>query len=144
MSNTIVVGYDGSDSSLRALNFAVDRAKAEKAELIVAHVLEWSPYAFLTPTELEERHKRRGEELDRANKHVLEPLTKRLSDTGVKVTTELRYGRTADTLCSIAAEKSASQIIIGRTGGSGIAARLFGAVAGSVAQVATVPVTIVP
>ncbi|WP_272006740.1 universal stress protein [Roseovarius sp. ZX-A-9] len=144
MSHTIVVGYDGSDSSLRALDFAVDRAKSEKAELVVAHVLEWSPYSFLTPTELEERHKRRTEELERARKFVLEPLMKRLSDSGVKVATELRYGRSADTLCGIAVEKKASQIIVGRTGEGGLAARLFGAVAGSVAQIATVPVTIVP
>lgn len=144
MSQSIVVGYDGSESATRALDFAVARAKADGAELIVAHVLEWSPYSFLTPNELEERHKRRKEELERAEKHVLAPVLERLEGSGIKVSTALRYGRTADTLCSIAKENDAKQIIVGRVGEGGLTARLFGAVAGSVAQVAPVPVTIVP
>ena len=66
MSHKIVVGYDGSDSAGAALDFAMGVAKAHGGSVVVAHVLEWSPYAFLTPTEIEERHKRRTEELKRA------------------------------------------------------------------------------
>ena len=45
------------------MEFAVARAKAQNASLTVAHVLEWSPYTFLTPEEIEERHARRTDEL---------------------------------------------------------------------------------
>ena len=56
MSDKFVVGYDGSVSARRALEFAVERAKVQGGTIVLAHVLEWSPYSFLTPTELEERH----------------------------------------------------------------------------------------
>ena len=144
MSKKIAVGYDGSESSAGALDFAVSLAKASGSELVVAHVLEWSPYTFLTPTELEERHKRRKEELERAEKAILTPALDKLTKSGVKVTTALKYGHIAETLIQIAEEHGVDQIVIGRNGHSQLSSRLFGSVAGSLAQAASVPVTIVP
>lgn len=144
MSSKYVVGYDGSTQSRRALDFALDRAKASGASIVVAHILEWSPYSFLTPEELEERHKRRGEELARAKSMVTEPLEKEIADTGVTIETVIRYGHVVDTLCAIAKETDAAQIFIGRQGEGGIAARVFGSVAGSLVQSSPVPCTIVP
>ena len=144
MSQTIVVGYDASTSGNRALEFALNEAKSKGANVLIAHVLEWSPYSFLTPEELEERHKRRGEELARAEQAVLGPVVEKAKAIGVAAETELRYGHIAETLCAIADEKSASQIVIGRTGHSELASRLFGSVAGTLAQASPVPVTIVP
>ena len=144
MSQTIVVGYDASTSGNRALEFALNEAKSKGANVLIAHVLEWSPYSFLTPEELEERHKRRGEELARAEQAVLGPVVEKAKAIGVSADTELRYGHIAETLCAIADEKSASQIVIGRTGHSELASRLFGSVAGTLAQASPVPVTIVP
>lgn len=144
MSQKIVVGFDDSDSAKRALEFAVGRAKAQGTGIVIAHVLEWSPYSFLTPEELEERHKRRREELERADAAILAPVVKSLKGSGVEVETALKYGHIAETLCSIAEDNGANQIVIGRTGQSGLASRFFGSVAGSLAQSAPVPVTIVP
>ena len=144
MSRKIVVGYDGSDSAKAALDFSVNLAKAQGGNVVVAHVLEWSPYSFLTPQELEERHKRRGEELQRAETAVLKPVIDGLADSGVAVSTSLKYGHITETLCKIAKDEGADQIVIGRTGHSGLATRIFGSVAGSLAQAAPVPVTIVP
>ena len=144
MSHKIVVGFDGSDSARAALSFAVNAAKKQGGALVIAHVLEWSPYSFLTPTELEERHKRRAEELDRAEKAILAPVLESVRSSGVEVTTTLRYGHIAETLVSIAKEEGANQIVIGRTGHSSLSSRLFGSVAGSLAQAAPVAVTIVP
>ena len=144
MSQTIVVGYDASASGNRALEFALNEATSKGANVLIAHVLEWSPYSFLTPEELEERHKRRGEELARAEQAVLGPVVEKAKASGVATETELRYGHIAETLCNIADEKSASQVVIGRTGHSELASRLFGSVAGTLAQASPVPVTIVP
>ena len=80
MSIKYVVACDGSDASSRAINLAVDLAASNGASVILAHVLEWSPYSFLTPTELEERHKRRGEELDRAKTALLDPIVDSIKD----------------------------------------------------------------
>lgn len=144
MADTFVAAYDGSPAGRRAVDFALAQAKAAGASLVVAHVLEWSPYSFLTPEEIEERHKRRGEELARAESAVMTPLLDSLKSSGVKVTSEIKYGHVAETLCDLAKAHSAAQIFIGRTGQSTIVERLFGSVAGSLAQIAPVPCTIVP
>jgi len=144
MPDIVVVGYDDSPAGQRALDFAAETARRSGAALLVAHVLEWSPYSFLTPEELEERHKRREAEVARARKAIVEPALKRLADGGIEAESEIRYGHVAETLIAIAGEKGAAQIVIGRTGESGIAARVFGSVAGNLAQAAPVPCTIVP
>lgn len=144
MANIFVAAYDGSPSGRRAVDYAVAQAKSAGASVVVAHVLEWSPYSFLTPEEIAERHKRRGEELKRAETAVMAPLAAELAKSGVSVATEIKYGHVAETLCDIARDHGASQIFIGRTGQSSIVERLFGSVAGSLAQIAPVPCTIVP
>lgn len=144
MSHKIVVGYDGTDSAQAALAFAAELAKVQGGGIVVAHVLEWSPYSFLTPTELEERHKRRGEELARAEAAILAPAVEGLNDSGVEVSTALKYGGIAETLKAIAKDEGADQIVIGRNGEPGLTSRVFGSVAIGLAQSAPVPVTIVP
>ena len=144
MTAKFLIGYDGSPASKRAAEFALERARMQGASLIIAHVLEWSPYSFLTPEEIEERHKRRSEELARAEAAVIAPLKASLADSGVEVETVIRYGHIADTLCDIAEKSDVSQIFIGRDGSSAIAARVFGSVAGSLVQAAPVACTIVP
>lgn len=144
MSEKFVVGFDGSDAAKRARDFAVDRAKALGGSVVVAHVLEWSPYSFLTPTELEERHKRRREELERAETALMKPVVDALSGSGVTVESAIKYGNIAEQLGEIAKEAGASQVVIGRNGHSGIGSRVFGSVAGSLVQIAPVATTVVP
>lgn len=143
MTDIMLVGVDGSESSRRAADFAAQRAKAGGARLVVAYVIEWSPYTFNTPEENEQRHKRREEEIARAQAH-LAPLLKELKAAGVEVEGVVRHGHAADTLSALAREHGAAQIFIGRRGVSSIAAMLFGSVAGSLVQISPVPVTVVP
>src|SRR6056297_3438516 len=104
MSDKFVVGYDGSVAARRALEFAVSRARAQGGTIVLAHVLEWSPYSFLTPTELEERHKRRREEMARAEEAVLAPVVAELNDSDVPVESVIRYGNIAEILSKPATE----------------------------------------
>ncbi len=144
MSNVIVVGYDDSPSSQRAIEFAKEEAKSSGASLVIAHVLEWSPYSFLTPGEIEERHKQRQKELTRAEEALVKPVLDNLASEGITAESVIRYGKTADTLCEIATEKSAHQLIVGRIGDDSMVARFFGSVAGVVALSSPVPCTIIP
>lgn len=144
MSGKFVVGYDGSKGSKRALDFAMQQAAAQGGSVLIAHVLEWSPYSFLTPTELEERHMRRAEEMDRAKSALMEPVVKEVSGKGAEIETAIKYGKTADVLCEVAADSGATQMFIGRDGESGIGARIFGSVASALVQSSPVPCTIVP
>ena len=144
MTDTFVVGYDGSESSKRAVAFAAARAKTAGAKLHLVQVLEWSPYSFHTPEELAERHKRREQELDRANA-IVEPAVAQLNADGHEASGESRHGNAGDLLCSIAEDMNAVQIVIGRTGGgASITTRLLGSLVISLAQGSPVPVTVVP
>lgn len=140
---TYVVAYDGDDRGV--LDFAIARALRNGASLHLVHILEWSPYKFLTPEELSERHQRREEEVARAQGALLDPAVKHAREAGVAaVTSDLRYGSVVELLAEIAAEKDGTFLFVGRSGGSGLAARMFGSVPLGLAQVSTVPVVIVP
>ena len=80
----------------------------------------------------------------RAEEAVLTPVVKKLSDSGLTVTTALKYGNIAEVLIDIAKAENAEMVVIGRTGHSGLSTRIFGSVAGTLAQAAPVPVVIVP
>ena len=144
MTHPIVVAFDGSDAARRAIDHAAAQAKASGATIVLAHVLEWSPYSFLSRDEIAERHKRREEELERARSAIVTPIANSLAAQGLTVIPEIRYGHVADTLIEIAKVHSAGSIVSGRIGQAGITSRLFGSVAGTLAQVSPVPVTIVP
>lgn len=144
MSKVLLVGIDGSACSERALDYAAEWARMAGHQLIVAHVVEWSPFTFNTPQENEERHKRREAELDRAHREIIDPVVDALRAQGVNVRGVIRHGHAAETLCLVAEELGVSNIIIGKTGSSRIRAQLFGSVAISMVQVSPHPVTVVP
>lgn len=144
MSQCLLVGVDGSDCCRRAVEFAATRASASGARLVVAFVIEWSPYTFNTPEENEVRHKRREEEIERARTKVLNPLLEKLRTEGIEAEGVVRHGHAAEVLIGLAREYDAIQIFIGRLGQSKLRSLLFGSVAGSLVQIAPVPVTVVP
>ncbi len=143
MSDTYIVGFDGTDASQRAVALAASLAKSSGARVHLVHVLEWSPYSFLTQEELAERHKRREEELKRAES-VVEPTVKDLAAKGIQVTSEVRYGHAGELFCEIAEKLGNSQIFIGRKGSRTLTERLLGGLAITLVQASPVPVTVVP
>ncbi|WP_299982534.1 universal stress protein [uncultured Ruegeria sp.] len=144
MLNKYLVAVEGSEGSQRALAHAIERAKTSNAELVLAHIIDWSPYSFHTPEELSARHKRREEELTRARDVVLAPIVKLVEDAGVKSSSEVRHGKAAETLAEMAIEHDVAQIIAGRSGESGVSSMLFGTTPSKLVQISSVPVLIVP
>ena len=144
MTETVLVGIDGSAGAARAVDFAAKRAKDSGARVVVAYVIEWSPYTFNTPEENEVRHKRREEEISRAETEVLGPVVAALGKAGMNAEGVVRHGHAAEVLSGLAGEYKASQIVIGRRGLSKLKALLFGSVAGTLVQVSPVPVTVIP
>ena len=74
MSDIYLVGVSDGGGSNSAVDFAANRAKASGASVTILHVLDWSPFSFLTPEELNERHKRREEELGRGQTAIVDPI----------------------------------------------------------------------
>ena len=144
MAEIFIAAYDASPASQRALDFAVKEAKQLDATVLVVHILEWLPYTFLSVKELEERHKRRYSEMDRAKKELLDPLQEKLKDSGVNIELMASYGQVTETLLEVIKQKNAAQLFLGRTGQSGLTKLVFGSVVSNMAQVSPVPCTIVP
>ena len=144
MANKILVALDGSDGSKRALSAAAQHARLTDSDLVLAYVIDWSPYSFHTPQELEERHKRRESEIQRANDSVLNPELAALEAEGLKVETVVHHGKIAETLLELGDQQGVSQIYIGRRGESRMHAMIFGSVSAALVQTSSVPVTVVP
>ncbi len=144
MAETLLVGIDGSDGGERAAAFAAKSASQSQARLVVAYVIEWSPYSFNTPQENEVRHKRREEEISRAESEIIGPMLTSLKGKGVEAKGVVRHGHAAEVLSQLAEEEGVSQIFIGRRGLTKLQAMLFGSVAGSLVQISPVPVTVIP
>ena len=144
MDQIYLVGVDCSNCSQRAMDYAIALAKSNQARIVVVHVVEWSPFSFSTAMENEQRHKRREEELEKAHADIVDPQVAQLRDLGISAEGLIRHGHPADTLNQLANEVGATNIIVGRKGGSSIKAHLFGSVPSMLVQIADHPVTVVP
>lgn len=144
MSNKILVALDGSDGSNRAVDFATEYAKASGSDIVLAYIIEWSPYSFHTPEELERRHQRRESEIERAKDSIVRTVARALKDTGINVQSEVRHGNIADTLTELAQEYDVSQVFVGKRGESRARSVLFGSVTMTLIQESPVAVTVVP
>jgi nucleotide-binding universal stress UspA family protein len=144
MSAKILVGLDGADSGDRALSHAKNLAKLiGDCEIIVAYIIEWSPFSFQTAEENAQRHKRREEEISIARDRIVDPAVKSLADEGFAAVGKVRHGNVADTLDALGIEAGVSQIIVGRSSEGAITKRLFGSATANLVMHASVPVTVV-
>ena len=144
MTVKIVIGLDGTETGERALKFARDLAsRVEACELIVAYVVEWSPFTFQTAEENERRHQRREEEIEVAKERVVTPAVAALEAAGFKVIGVVQHGDVAETLNRISNEYGGTQIIVGRVSNDGFTKRIFGSSTQNLVMHADVPVTVV-
>ncbi len=144
MTDTIIIGIDGSDISRRAVQYALTQAKMTNAKLVLAYIIEWSPYSFQTAEENEERHMRREEEIQTAQERILNPMLKSLESESVALEGVVRHGQVADALLYIAKKQNANLIVVGRIGQKNIKTAIFGSVVSKLIQLSHIPVTIVP
>lgn len=143
METVYLVGVDGSNCCARALEYVTKRAIENHGKILVAHVIEWSPFTFSTPEENETRHLRREQELERAREQVLGPVLEQLKASGVDAEGLVAHGHVAQTLVRLGRKHDVTCLVIGRKGASRLA-QLFGSVANQVVQLADRPVVVVP
>ena len=144
MSLKLIVGLDGHSTGEKALSHAQKMAeKSDGCELVVAYVIEWSPFTFQTAEENAQRHKRREEEIAVALERVVNPAVEKMSAAGLSVKGLVKHGNVADVLDGIAKAEGADQIIVGRSSDNGLSSRIFGSATGNLVMSASVPVTVV-
>ena len=144
MATAFLVGVDGSETAQRAADYAAERAAAEGAELILAHVVPWSGFEIKTASELASRHADKEREIEIALTDMLRPLADELEGRGITVSCVVRHGQPSEALCDLAEERRVSQVFAGRRGRSKFKTLVFGSVASALVQVSPVPVTVVP
>jgi nucleotide-binding universal stress UspA family protein len=141
MSNTLVVGIDGSAGSVRALEFALEEARARKADLkavaawrvpATAYDTGWMPVS-VDAADFEQIAQNA---LDRALADA------NVAASGVSVTPLVREGQAADVL--VAEARAADLLVVGSRGLGGFKGLLLGSVGQQCAQHAPCPVVIVP
>ncbi len=144
MTPKIIVGLSANGAQGRAVEYAKKLAKLiGDCELILVYVIEWSPYAFQTPEENAERHKRREIEITTARERVVDPAVKTLASEGFSARGIVRHGHVADLLDQIAQDEAADQIVVARTSEGGVKERIFGSSTANLVMHASVPVTVV-
>ena len=144
MTDTILVGIDGTEENHRAIDYAVNWAKKSRAKLILAYVIKWSPYTFQTAEENERRHKRKVEDIQFVQERVLDPMLESLASEGLEITGVVRHGQVADSLIYIAKKQGATKIVVGRIGDKSVKTLIFGSVVAKLIQLSPIPVIIVP
>ncbi|QFY07987.1 universal stress protein [Nonomuraea phyllanthi] len=132
--NHIVLGYDGSDFSVQALDWALDEAELRRLPLTIAHAWQW-PYG--------EAGAEAKAHLCKAAEHVLWHGAEcaRSTSSGVRVETDLYEGAAAQRLVELS--KSAAVVVVGSRGLSALPRAVVGSVAGYVAAYADCPVIVV-
>ena len=144
MFRSIVVGTDGSDTARKAVDEAIDLAKAVGAALCLVSAYEPVPKARLreearqTPSDLQWMVNPR-EEVDA----TLAEAAERLADTGLAVRTYAWEGDPADAILDVAEERDADLIIVGNKGMTGARRFLLGSVPNKVSHHAPCSVLII-
>jgi nucleotide-binding universal stress UspA family protein len=139
----ILVPIDGSSASLRALNHAIDQAKARADTcLVIVNVQNLATLGLaegvaLMPSDWIDR-----QEEDAANED-LQKAAVICQDAGVRFVMRSARGAVADAIDRVAREERVAHIVMGTRGLGSIRGLLLGSVASRLLHLADVPVTLV-
>ncbi len=136
----LLVPVDFSESSAKALDFAIDLALMHRAELLLVHVIEPMNYAvprwIPEPTALlEEQRREAGGKLAELEAHAREKR--------VRCRSEIHFGVVYEMIAELARDSGADMIVIATHGRTGLAHMIIGSVAERVIRYAPCPVVVV-
>lgn len=138
---TVVVGTDGSDSSMRAVERAAKIAGADAKLIVASAYLPQHDDARAADVLKQESYKVTG---TAPIYEILHTARERAHNAGAKNVEERAIlGAPVDALVSLAEDAKADLLVVGNVGLSTIAGRLLGSVPANVSRRATVDVLIV-
>lgn len=137
MTQTVLVGVDGSDQSMRALEYALE--EFPDASIIAVAVVD--------PVDATAAGEYYSEDLYDQRRAVteghLETAAERAAAFDREIDTELRFGRPSRELVEFAEEAAVDHVVLGSHGRTGLSRVLLGSVAETVVRRSPVPVTVV-
>ena len=139
--NTVVVGTDGSKSSMLAVERAAELAAAFDATLVIGCAY-YESEADVSTALRQDSNTILGDETAREN---LAKAAEHASATGVKdVQTTVRPGTPVEALMSIVNDYSAELLVVGNRGINSLTGRLLGSVPADVARQSDCDVEVLP
>ena len=143
MFSKILVALDGSEFSLKALEFAIDLAKKYRSQLILVHVVIRQIYAINPPEAGILAGTAIVRELEAEGKAILAKGEETVKAQEIPVETRLRQGVPAEELLHAAADEKVDLLVLGSRGLSQAKAFLLGSVSDKVSHHAKCPALIV-
>jgi nucleotide-binding universal stress UspA family protein len=131
-SRRFLVAFDGSPAARGALEYAVERVKAEGSELHVVNVQD----ALIDSAVFYRSYQEQGE-------WILEDVAEQLAPHDVRFTAEIAFGSPAHAIVRTARKARCDHIVMGTRSRSGIATLLSPRVSRQVLRLADVPVTVI-
>jgi nucleotide-binding universal stress UspA family protein len=139
---TILVAIDGSETALRALDFAVRQARL--APVAKLHVLNAQPtLSNYTAAEIYVTAERIREVAAERARAILDAAAEHLGNAGCGFELEQTEGDPAETIARRAAELGCESITMGTHGLTSLGILFLGSVAQKVVHYSSVPVTLV-
>ena len=143
MFSRILVGLDGSEYSMKALDFAIDIAKRYQSQLVLIHVVMRQIYAINPPEAGILAGTAIVRELEAEGKAILVKGEETVRAHDLPVEARLRQGVPAEELLRAAADEKVGLIVLGSRGLSQVKAFLLGSVSDKVSHHAKCPTLIV-
>jgi nucleotide-binding universal stress UspA family protein len=143
--STILVGIDGSESSIDAADYAIEMAKKDGAQIIALTVnrIPLSSYGLATPQE-EVKQSKDNEEMQEF-KEWLDKISQNAKQNRVQLKKEIINSQMSveAAIVECAESEGVDLIVVGTRGNSGIKNMLLGSIASGVVKYATCPVMVV-
>jgi nucleotide-binding universal stress UspA family protein len=138
----IVVGVDGSPTSLRAVAFAAGVARRERAELVCVYVRPVVPVSLALSDWAGVAVQAEVDAVSQVETEVHERIADDVTAWGTGARMVVRDGEPLAELTAVAAELGADAIVVGASTSAGH--RLFGSLASRLLRQCRWPVTVVP
>ena len=143
--STILVGIDGSESSIDAADYAIEMAKKDGAQVIALTVnrIPLSSYGLATPQE-EVKQSKDNEEMQEF-KEWLDKISQNAKRNSIQLKKEIINSQMSveAAIVEYAESEGVELIVVGTRGNSGIKNMLLGSIASGVVKYATCPVMVV-
>jgi nucleotide-binding universal stress UspA family protein len=144
MFDKILVGLDGSEQSINAVDYAAELAEDKGSELLLVSVAPEVPI-LAGARSVSERVPELQNELERERKTMLENQRVRLNEKfpSLKISTTVRMGSPSRNIVDLSREENVDLIVVGNRGRSGVATWMLGSVSRDIVERCTVPVLVV-